>query len=111
MEFKIQNKNIEYTTKEMIAYFLATHKRVKEQNKGTLSEYVREIIYSVEEIEKAEITKGINVSMFVNFPFAHILNNEELLCYGLVVFYMLLRANKEITEKDIISQTEVIMKL
>jgi len=111
MEFKIQNKNIEYSTKEMLAYFLKAYKNAKQNNKPILNDYVRGIIFAVENNNKKEILKETEIKLITDFPFAHILNNEELMSYGLLVFFMLLKSNKEITEKDIVEQTEVVMKL
>jgi len=112
MEFKIQNKDIEYTTKEMLVYFLKAYKNAKQNNNNPiLNDYIRGIIMAVENSNKKEILKDVETNLIAKFPFAHILNNEELMSYGLLVFYMLLKSNKEITEKDIVEQTEVEMKL
>ena len=80
-------------------------------NNPILNDYIRGIIMAVENSNKKEILKDVETNLIAKFPFAHILNNEELMSYGLLVFYMLLKSNKEITEKDIVEQTEVEMKL
>lgn len=104
-------KNIEYTTKEMLGYFLVANKKVQEKQEITLKEYIRQLVIAIESIDKKYILTGIDVSKIAEFPFAHILNNEEMMCYGLIVFYNLLNSNKHITESDIISQTETEMRL
>ena len=104
-------KNIEYTTKEMLGYFLGANKKVQEKQELTLKEYIRQLVIAIESIDKKYILTEIDVSKIADFPFAHILNNEEMMCYGLSVFYNLLNSNKHITESDIISQTETEMRL
>lgn len=104
-------KNIEYTTKEMLGYFLVANKKVQEKQELTLKEYIRQLVIAIESIDKKYILTEIDVSKIADFPFAHILNNEEMMCYGLCVFYNLLNSNKHITESDIISQTETEMRL
>lgn len=104
-------KNIEYTTKEMLGYFLVANKKVQEKRELTLKEYIRQLVIAIESIDKKYILTEIDVSKIADFPFAHILNNEEMMCYGLSVFYNLLNSNKHITESDIISQTETEMRL
>lgn len=104
-------KNIEYTTKEMVGYFLVANKKVQEKQELNLKEYIRQLVIAIESIDKKYILTEIDVSKIAEFPFAHILNNEEVMCYGLIVFYNLLHSNKHITESDIISQTETEMRL
>lgn len=104
-------KNIEYTTKEMLGYFLVANKKVQEKQELTLKEYIRQLVIAIESIDKKYILTEIDISNIADFPFAHILNNEEMMCYGLSVFYNLLNSNKHITESDIISQTETEMRL
>lgn len=104
-------KNIEYTTKEMLGYFLVANKKVQEKQELTLKEYIRQLVIAIESIDKKYILTEIDVGKIADFPFAHILNNEEMMCYGLSVFYNLLNSNKHITESDIISQTETEMRL
>lgn len=104
-------KNIEYTTKEMLGYFLVANKKVQEKQELTLREYIRQLVLAIESIDRKYILTEIDVSKIADFPFAHILNNEEMMCYGLIVFYNLLNSNKHVTEPDIISQTETEMRL
>lgn len=94
----------------MLAYFIMAYRTVKKYEEQTLSAYIRGIIYAVEEIEQKDILTMIDTNLIADFPFAHSINNEELSCYGLKVFYILLKSNRDITEKDIILQTEIIMR-
>ena len=89
-------KNIEYTTKEMVGYFLVANKKVQEKQELNLKEYIRQLVIAIESIDKKYILTEIDVSKIAEFPFAHILNNEEVMCYGLIVFYNLLHSNKHI---------------
>lgn len=111
MKYKIENNDTEYTTKEMLAYFLQAHKKVEEKQSATLSDYMKEIIYAVEQLDRYNIMVIIETSLISQFPIAHILNNEELICYALKIFFTLLNSNKKITEEDIISQAEAIMSI
>lgn len=103
---------IEYTTKEMIGYLFLAFRRAK--NKYTeerLTYYLRELMLSLKCVDKNKIWETVDINLVSNFPFSHIVNCDELICYGLMVFYTLLKPNQVITEQDIISQLEVEMRL
>lgn len=103
---------IEYTTKEMIGYLFLAFRRAK--NKYTeerLTYYLRELMLSLKCVDKNKIWETVDINLVSNFPFSHIVNCDELICYGLMVFYTLLKPNQMIAEQDIISQLEVEMRL
>lgn len=103
---------IEYSTKEMLAYFLVANKNAKnnytEQN---LTYYLRELMLGLKNINRNEILEHIDINLLLYFPFSHILDCDEVMSYGVIVFYTLLKSNQNITEQDIISQLEVEMRL
>ncbi len=111
MKFSKILKDIEYTNKEMLGYFIITYRRVKENLKSTnnnLDDYIR---YLIENIERKSILDNIDSKEIEKFLFHHSINNEELLSYAIVVFYILINSNKNFNEKDIIIQLEIEMKL
>ena len=95
----------------MLGYFIITYRRVKENLKSTnnnLDDYIR---YLIENIERKSILDNIDSKEIEKFPFHHSINNEKLLSYAIVVFYILINSNKNFNEKDIIIQLENEMKL
>lgn len=104
-------EKIEYTTKEMLGYFLVAYKRVQDNKEERLADYIREIMCLLKSVDKNKILEMIDINLITDFYFCHILNCDELMCYALVVFYRLLNSNKEIQEKDIISQLDTEMRL
>lgn len=109
MEYnKIFEENIEYSTKEMIGYFLVAHKKIK---KSTLSNYIKEIMIAIEKIEKKDILKEIDINKIARFPIQYSVDNEELMSFALVLFFKLLKSNKQITDYDIIEELKIIMCL
>jgi len=103
---------IEYTTKEMIGYLLLAFRRAKSKyTEERLTFYLRELMLSLKCVEKDKIWETVDINLVSNFPFSHIVNCDELICYGLMVFYTLLKPNQVIAEQDIISQLEVDMRL
>ena len=103
-------EKIEYTTKEMLGYFLIAYKKVQDNKEERLADYIRELMCLLKNVDKNKILEMIDTSLIANFYFCHLLNCDEVMCYGLEIFYMLLKSNKEITKKDVISQTEVAMR-
>ena len=60
MKFSKILKDIEYTNKEMLGYFIITYRRVKENLKSTnnnLDDYIR---YLIENIERKSILDNID---------------------------------------------------
>lgn len=108
---KLLLKDIEYTTKEMIAYFILTHRKIQKIDEPTLSDCIRELIILIEENNKESIQEKIDTNSIRDFKIYHLVNNDELMSYGLVIFYKMLKSNKKITEKDIIAQLDVEMRV
>lgn len=104
-------EEIEYTTKEMLAYFITAFNKVQKNNEEKLADYIRELLCTLKSIDKTKIFENIDINLIGNCYFHHLVNCDELMCYGLVVFYRLIRSSKKITTKDIISQLDTIMRL
>lgn len=101
----------EYTTKEMIAYFLVASNNVENVDSIILLEYIKEIKKLLKTINRTDILKEIDTKLIESFPINYIVNYNELMCFALVVFYMLLKSNKKIMKQDIINQLNIEMTL
>lgn len=111
MKLKKVLKDIEYTTKQTLSYYIMAFKKVEKNEKIELENYIKAVIEEVENIEQTEILKTIDTGLIAEFPFYHTINNEELLAYAIIVFDRLLNSNREFNEYDIVKELEVVMKL
>lgn len=103
------NKNI-YSTKQLLAYCIITLDKCREKNTINFNDFIKEFITNIRTIHHLEILKKINIELIADFPIYHRLNYEELISYGIVVFYRLLKLNKDFTYLDIINQLEILMR-
>lgn len=104
-------KDIEYTPKQVLAYYIVGFKNTKNYKNKKIEIYIKEIIKSIENINPKEIIDKININLISNFPFFYSINNEELLSYAIVVFNRLLSSNNTISEKDIVEELKNTMRL
>lgn len=102
--------NTEYTTKQAICYFIMSYRNLKESKELNLCNWIKELINIIEFTEENVLEK-VDSNIYVEFPFYHSLNIEEILSFALVVFYRLLSANNTILEKDIVEELKFIMRL
>lgn len=103
-------KEIEYSTKQMIGYFIVVNRKFEIYKDKTLNNYIEELKKELKNTEKMYILKDVNISDFATFIINHQVNTEELLCYAIVVFNRLLKYyHREFYEKDIIGEVENIM--
>lgn len=101
---------LEYSTKEMIAYFLVANKNISNFKDKTISNYRQEIIKTMQNIEKKYILNKVNTRKFCEFPITYSINIQEILNYATVIFYRLLNYyNREFTENDLIKEIEFVM--
>lgn len=108
----MNNKNIEYSTKQMIAYFLLTNNEIKDYKDKTLSNYIKVLEEKINNIDLIYVLNKVNVKQFSDFLIRHIVNTEELFCYATVIFNRLLNYyNREFNDNDIIKETELIMSM
>ena len=101
----------EYTTKEMIAYFLVAFCKSENTNNIALLEYIKEVKKLLKTDSGADVLEKVDTKLIENFPINYIVNYNELICFALVVFYMLLESNKKIMKRDIINQLYIEMTL
>lgn len=104
-------ENLEYTTKEMLGYFIVAFEKVKNTEEKDLSAYIRNTRILLKTINKKNILKQIDTKLIAEFPICYLVNYEELMCFALVVFYNLLKSGKDINQNDIISQLKTEMAL
>lgn len=101
---------LEYTTKEMIAYFLVANRNISDFKNKTVSNYRQELIQTMKNIEKKYILNKVNTEKFYEFPIKYSIRIEEILNYATVIFYRLLNYyNREFTEEDLIKEIEFVM--
>lgn len=101
---------LEYTTKEMIAYFLVANKNISDFKNKTISNFRQELIQTMKNIDKKNILNKVNTAKFYEFPIKYSINITEILNYATVIFYRLLNYyNREFTENDLIKEIEYVM--
>ena len=112
MNFNKILQNTEYSTKQVLGYYILAFREVNNNGDNQrIEEYVKSIVNQIENIDVKDILKNIDINIIANFPFYHTINNEELLAYGIVLFHRLLSTNTRFCEKDIIKEMEIIMRL
>lgn len=105
-------KEIEYTTKQMIGYFIITNRYVKKHRPLTMKSYMITLINKLEKAEQKDILKTVDMSLLDDLFITPTLNEEEIFYYGIVVFDRLLNYyNREFTEIDIVNETEIAMRI
>lgn len=104
--------DIEYSTKQMIAYFLVVNERITKYKDKSLSNYLKELKIELENTNEKYVLNRVNVSKFADFVMKISVNIEELFNYAIVVFGRLLNYyNREFNETDIIKETEIVMTM
>lgn len=111
MKFNKILKNIEYSTKEALAYYIIALEQVNYSQDNELGDYMKVVINNIENTNQKEVLDKINMDLIANFPFHHLLNSEEILSYGIVIFDRLLHYNKEFYKQDIVKVLEDTMRL
>lgn len=105
-------KGIEYSTKQMIGYFIITNRYVKKNRPLTMKSYIITLINKLEKVEQNDILKTIDLSLLEDLFITPTLNEEEIFYYGIVLFDRLLNYyNREFTEIDIVNETEIVMRI
>lgn len=103
-------RDIEYSAKQMIAYFIVVSERIANYKDKQLSNYIRELKIELENTSENYILTRVNVSKFALFAIKHSVNIDEIFYYAIVVFNRLLNYyNREFKEDDIIKEVEIAM--
>lgn len=111
MKFNKILQNIEYSTKEALAYYIIALEQVNYSQDNELGDYMKVVINNIENTNQKEVLDKINMNLIANFPFHHLLNSEEILSYGIVIFDRLLHYNREFYKQDIAKVLEDTMRL
>ena len=105
-------EKIEYSTKQMIGYFIITDRYVRKHKTLSIKNYLFTLQNKLENINPNDILKTIDMSLLENLFITPKLNDEEIFAYGIVVFHRLLNYyNREFTQIDIINETEIAMRI
>lgn len=103
-------KELEYSTKQMIGYFLVINRKFENYKDKLLFNYIEELKKELNSTEKMYILGKVKISEFANFIINHQVNTEEIFCYAIVVFNRLLNYyHREFSDKDIIKEVENVM--
>lgn len=111
MKFNKILQNREYTTKQALGYYILAFKEIKNNDNNKVTNYLKAIIYKIEDIELSNILNMIDTSLISDFPFYHSMDIEEVLSYAIVVFNNLIDFVEQFTEKDIVAELRTIMML
>lgn len=109
MKLKKVLQDIEYTPKQVLGYYIEAFKIVKKQDDISIENYIKILIDRIEKVDKKDILKKIDMNIIADFPFYYNINNEEMLCYAIIIFDALLKY-REFKPKDITSELEIAMK-
>lgn len=102
----------EYSTKQMIGYFLVVNKSFTNYNEKLLHNYINKLKEELETTEKMYILGKVNIKDFADFFINYQVNAEEIICFAIVVFNRLLNYyNRKFGDKEIIKEVETIMRL
>lgn len=105
-------KDLEYSTKQMIGYFLVVNRKFKDYKEKLLFNYIEELKKELNNTEKMYILGKVKISEFANFIINHQVNTEEIFCYAIVVFNRLLNYyHRDFSDEDIINEVENVMKM
>ncbi len=110
MQYNKIFNNEEYTTKQVICYFVMSYRKLKESKEINLGNWVKELI-NIIEFEEENVLEKVDSNIYAEFPFYHSLNVEEILSFALVVFHKLLLSNNTIFDKDIVEELKATMRL
>ena len=105
-------EELEYSTKQMIAYFIVTNQNITQYKEKLLLNYIETLKKSLKNIDKKYILNKVNVNFFADFSINYQVNVEEIICYAIVTFNRLLNYyHREFTDEDIIKELEIVMRM
>lgn len=105
-------RNIEYSTKQMIGYFIVVNRKFTQYKEKILTKYIEKLKEELNNTDKKYILSNVNISIFADFYINHQVNTEEIICYAIVTFHKLLNYyHREFNDIDIIKEVETIMKM
>lgn len=104
--------NLEYSTKQMISYFIIVNRNFTLYKDKLLINYIEKLKNILDNIDKKYVLSKVNISMFADFFVNHQVNTEEIISYAIVTFNRLLNYyNREFTDEDIVKELETVMRI
>lgn len=104
--------NIEYSTKQMISYFIIVNRNFTLYKDKLLINYIEKLKNILDNIDKKYVLSKVNISIFADFFVNHQVNTEEIISYAIVTFNRLLNYyNREFTDEDIVKELETVMRI
>lgn len=111
MEEKILEKLLHerYSVKQMVGYFIIGFKET--ENKDKFEEIMNNVTTVVVNIDKNKLVDLVDVKFIEKIDLYWSLNIEQILSYSYIVFKNLMKSNRTIELKDIVSEFLVVAKL
>ncbi len=111
MEENILEKllNERYSAKQMVSYFIIGFKDT--ENKNEFEEIMNNVTTAIVNIDKNKLVDLVDSVFIEEIDLYWNLTVEQMLSYAYIVFNNLMRANRVIEIKDIVSQFLVVAKL
>lgn len=104
--------NLEYSTKQMISYFIIVNRNFTLYKDKILINYIEKLKNILDNIDKKYVLSKVNISIFADFFVNHQVNTEEIISYAIVTFNRLLNYyNREFTDEDIVKELETVMRI
>lgn len=104
--------DLEYSTKQMISYFIIVNRNFTLYKNKLLINYIEKLKEILKNIDKKYVLSKVNISTFANFFVNHQVNTEEIISYAIVTFNRLLNYyHREFTDEDIVKELETVMKI
>ncbi len=104
--------NLEYSTKQMISYFIIVNRNFTLYKDKLLINYMEKLKNILDNIDKKYVLSKVNISIFADFFVNHQVNTEEIISYAIVTFNRLLNYyNREFTDEDIVKELETVMRI
>lgn len=111
MEEKILKKLLHerYSVKQMVGYFIIGFKET--ENKDKFEEIMNNVTTIIVNIDKNKLVDLVDIEFIEKIDLYWSLNIEQILSYAYIVFKNLMKSNRTIELKDIVSEFLVVAKL
>ncbi len=104
--------DLEYSTKQMISYFIILNRNFTLFKDKLLINYIEKLKEILKNTDKNYVLSKVDVSIFSDFFINYQVNTEEIISYAIVTFKRLLNYyNREFTDKDIVKELETVMRI
>ena len=104
--------DLEYSTKQMISYFIILNRNFTLFKDKLLINYIEKLKEILKNTDKNYVLSKVDVSIFSDFFINYQVNTEEIISYAIVTFNRLLNYyNREFTDEDIVKELETVMRI